>query len=169
MPRRDWWSLSDSELLAECDEDRLRAGGPGGQKRNKTDSTIRLRHRPTGLVVMATESRSQSENRARALRRLRESLAYRRREPLEESIAEGKLAALASSGEFELRPRDPRFLPAAAEALDLLQAHRGRIADAAERLGISTATLSRFFASTPDLWQSAQQIRQSHGLPPLRS
>ena len=50
-------------------------GGPGGQHRNKTESGVRLVHRPTGVVVTATERRSQLQNRGAALERLRERLA----------------------------------------------------------------------------------------------
>jgi len=48
----------------------LRAGGPGGQHQNKTESAVRAVHLPTGLAVVAREERSQSRNRALALERL---------------------------------------------------------------------------------------------------
>src|SRR4051794_41766574 len=67
--RRTWTALTDAQLLAQCAVDTYRASGPGGQKRNKTSSAVRLRHLPSGLAVIAEESRSQHENRARALRR----------------------------------------------------------------------------------------------------
>ena len=54
----------------ECDIEFFVAGGPGGQHRNKTASGVRLRHRPTGVVAVATERRSQHQNRAAALSRL---------------------------------------------------------------------------------------------------
>ena len=63
---RDYLGLDDEALLAQCAFDRFRASGPGGQKRNKTESAVRLRHTPTGLTGEANESRSQHENRARA-------------------------------------------------------------------------------------------------------
>lgn len=51
-----------------------RAGGPGGQKRNKTESAVRIYHPPSRLTVVATEYRSQARNRGLALSRLREKL-----------------------------------------------------------------------------------------------
>jgi protein subunit release factor B len=64
-------ALSDDDLLAECDESFFVASGPGGQHRNKTETGVRLAHRPTALVVTATERRSQLQNRGAALERLR--------------------------------------------------------------------------------------------------
>src|SRR6476646_2622343 len=69
-PRATWSRLTEDQLLAQCEVDTYRASGPGGQKRNKTSSAVRLRHPPSGLIVIAEESRSQHENRAKALTRL---------------------------------------------------------------------------------------------------
>lgn len=69
----------DARLLAQCDIETFKASGPGGQHRNRRESGVRLRHRPTGLVVTATERRSQHRNREIALERLKRKLAARRR------------------------------------------------------------------------------------------
>jgi len=74
-------SLPQGALLAECEETFFIASGPGGQHRNKTESGVRLAHPPTGVVVTATERRSQAQNRSEALRRLRERLAALARRP----------------------------------------------------------------------------------------
>src|SRR4051794_28387456 len=83
---QDWWhfrDLNDEALLAQCRFDAYRGSGPGGQKRNKTSSSIRLVHEPTGITVIAGESRSQAENKLRAVRRLRVRLAIEVRRPID--------------------------------------------------------------------------------------
>jgi protein subunit release factor B len=74
-------ALADDALAAECEESFFVASGPGGQHRNKTESGVRLVHRPTGVTVSATERRSQLQNRGAALERLRERLAALGHEP----------------------------------------------------------------------------------------
>src|SRR6266487_7169183 len=82
MSRTTWTALNDSQLLAQCEVDTYRASGPGGQKRNKTSSAVRIRHLPSALLVIAEESRSQHENRVKALKRLRQSFYLKLREPI---------------------------------------------------------------------------------------
>src|SRR5437879_9640374 len=96
--RAAWTRLTDDQLLEQCAVDTYRASGPGGQKRNKTSSAVRLRHTPSALIVIAEESRSQHENRARALRRLREALYLKLRVPL--TPQELAPAALAQRAEL---------------------------------------------------------------------
>jgi protein subunit release factor A len=70
---------SDDDLLDECRVETFRAGGPGGQHQNTTESGVRLVHLATGIRVTAREERSQHRNRAKALERLRERLAEHNR------------------------------------------------------------------------------------------
>ena len=60
---------------SDLEEKFIRGGGPGGQKTNKTSSTVCLRHKPTGIEVRCARERSQSMNRFLARRELCERIA----------------------------------------------------------------------------------------------
>ena len=68
-------------LAAQCEITPFKSSGPGGQKKNKTESSVRVRHLPSGITRIATESRSQLRNRALALARVWEALERRARKP----------------------------------------------------------------------------------------
>src|SRR5436309_14840472 len=68
-------------LARDCEITAYKSSGPGGQKKNKTESSVRVRHLPTGITRIATESRSQTRNRERALERVWEELRRRARKP----------------------------------------------------------------------------------------
>jgi hypothetical protein len=168
--RDAWASVSDDELLARCEVDLYRASGPGGQKRNKTSSAVRLRHLPSGLRVIAEESRSQHENKAKALKRMRRALWLELREP----PPEGDLAAHPTvtaardrNGALWVGARDPRYLPLAALLLDTLEAHGARMAETAGRFGIGSAALADLLRADEDAWKETCRIRQAHGLKAL--
>lgn len=69
------------KLLEECDVETFRGPGPGGQHRNKTESAVRMTHRPSGIVRIARDDRSQLRNRQIALERIWLALEARRRRP----------------------------------------------------------------------------------------
>ena len=100
----------DGKLLAECTVETYRASGPGGQHRNKTESAVRLTHRPTGVVVTATERRSQHENRHRALVRLRQAIALEVREAVPPAQPACRPAG-RPEGDRRLAPRTMLLLP----------------------------------------------------------
>lgn len=168
-PRR-LLELDDGRLLAQCDLDTYRASGPGGQKRNKTSSAVRLRHQPTGLIVTATESRSQHENRARALRRLREAIALTQRQPIDTTAGLPAFFtnALARAPGLRVNTRHADYYLIVQLVLDLLAATQGSVADAATAMGLSTAQLTRFLHCDPKLWAQANHIREEFSLGPLR-
>jgi hypothetical protein len=169
-PGRYWLIRSDSQLLAECEIDLYRASGPGGQKRNKTSSAVRLRHIPTGLIVTAVESRSQHENKARAVRRLRQAIALTQRNPLDKQSPppEFYAGALGRDPSLHVNLRHPHYLLIIQHVLDVLHLHGAAVSEAASALRISTGQLIRFLKDDPDLWGQANHMRQGFGLATLR-
>jgi len=187
--RDTYLAQPDDKLLADCSVETYRSSGPGGQHRNKRDSAVRLTHRPTGVVVTATERRSQHENRHRALARLRRAIALRVRQAVSvprpavsgdvrESVmlSEAKhlavpsalVSALADPGWPRISQKSETYLPAAAQVLDFLEAMEGKTSDVAACLGTSTASLVKFMHLDDDLWEEANRIRRRFGHAPLR-
>jgi hypothetical protein len=173
--RSAWTDLTDAHLLAQCEVDTYRASGPGGQKRNKTSSAVRLRHPPSGLLVIAEESRSQHENKAKALRRLRQAFFLK----IREALAEDQLASVSSraelteaktrAGRLDVGRRDPRFWPAVGLVLDVLEIVQSRVSDAAKCLDISTGNLIDFLQQDPKMWEQVNQMRVHFGQKKLQT
>ena len=101
----------------EVEERFVRGGGPGGQKINKTSSTVWLRHGPTGLEVRCQAERSQVMNRIRAWTELAEKLAGRAQ----------RAAALAQAARETERRRTRQKSRAQKARMIEVKKHRARI------------------------------------------
>ena len=86
---------------ADLQIDTYRASGAGGQHINKTESAIRITHRPTGLVVECQDERSQYKNKDKALRVLRSRLLEMRRRAQEAEIAGARRAQVGTGDRSE--------------------------------------------------------------------
>ncbi len=107
---------SDIKLLAQCEVDTFRARGKGGQHINKTDSAVRLTHRPTGIVASSQQERSQHLNKRICINKLRLRVAQLNYRPpkriptktprrVKEKILDSK-TRLAARKKLRARPRD---------------------------------------------------------------
>lgn len=88
--------------------DVMRAGGPGGQHQNKTESGVRITHLPTGVVVNCRDERSQHKNKAKAMRILRGRLFEQVEEKARSERAETR-RTLIGSGDRSQRIRTYNF------------------------------------------------------------
>lgn len=150
--------LSDEALLRLCRVDVFRGTGHGGQKRNRTDSAVRITHVETGAVAGCDETRSQLTNREIALRKLRREIALTCR-AMPPSVP-------AASGRPGLKSTAYPFWVGA--VLDQLEVAGYKVSDAATACGVSTSRLIKDLAADPTLWQTANAGRRRHALPPLR-
>lgn len=162
-PRDDWLRMDDASLLKQCREERYKASGPGGQRRNKVETALRLRHIESGATVQGEDSRSLAENRVRALRRLRERIAIEVRAPfdLEKPSLPDELLAQRAARQHALavNPRNANYPIVIATALDALAAADGSYARAARALGVTTSQLMRFLRSDREVWRAVEGLR----------
>jgi hypothetical protein len=162
---RTWLDLPEDAFLADCRFDAFRGPGPGGQKRNKTSNSIRLTHVPTGLHVIAGESRSQVENKARAIRRLRLRIALELRHEIDPLRFEPPawFKSVTQLGRLAISTHNVHYAQAAALVLDLLSLRHGSVAEVGKLLGVTTTSVVRFLESDHQLWEAANAIRHHAG------
>jgi len=168
--RAHYLLATDDALIAQCEVDRYRASGPGGQHRNKTESAVRLRHKLSGVTAIGEDSRSQSENKLHAVRRLRAAIALEVREPAPPQPSP-RLAALVAGGTAPLGKNTRltgEYWAAIAELLDLVVANNLEIGTTAQQLGISTGALSKLLLHDDAVGRAVNDLRRAKNMRPLR-
>lgn len=160
-------ALSVEELLADCSIDRTRRSGPGGQHRNKVETAVVVTHKPTGIRAEASERRSQAENRAQAIFRLRLELALRVR--TEAFGGQSKLwQNRVHGGRIGVNHSHEDYPPLLAEALDALAAYGYSPAEAGKALGVTGSQLVKLVKQEPKAFHLLNAMRENAGQSPLR-
>ncbi|XP_078181830.1 class I peptide chain release factor isoform X2 [Carex rostrata] len=174
----NYLTLSDDELMAQCEMDTYKSTGPGGQHRNKRETAVRLKHLPSGITAQAAEDRSQHKNRSSALSRLRALIARKVRNQIDLETYSPPIELLqilplkstirGSDVGSQIGPNNPKFIPGMQALLDLIFSVEGSVSEAAKILGLSTGALSRLILSDDSLRSAVNEIRALKGLKPLR-
>jgi hypothetical protein len=145
--RNGWLRLDDEALLKQCTEDRYRSGGPGGQRRNKVETAVKLLHEASGASVHSDDSRYLQQNRLTAVRRLRERIALDVRAPFDlesPDLPDEFVKQTGPRGSLGVNAKNPVYPIVVATALDALLATGGSYARTADALGITTSQLVKF-------------------------
>lgn len=166
--RRHPATLPPEALLERCDVTTGRAGGPGGQHRNKVETRVVVAHTPTGAIGEGSESRSQKRNHAAAVQRLRVNLALSLRgDGLADPQARALIERRAGNG-LKVSDAHDDWPAILAAVLDECALERWDVKATAKRLGISASRVVRVLKVEPRAHTLLNQERAALGLRPLR-
>ena len=160
--------LDPEELLKQCEILTGKAGGPGGQHRNKVETLVHLRHVPSGVETHAGERRSQVENKRVAIWRLRLALAVQVRTgvPIGE-IGSALWRSRCRAGKVVCSPEHADYPSLLAEAMDVLAAANWEPPKAGLRLECSASQLVKLLKDHPPALAAMNRAREERGKRPL--
>src|SRR5262249_53377410 len=138
------------QLLKGCDIRRTRRSGPGGQHRNKVETAVVITHRSTGIIAEGSERRSQAENQAVAVFRLRLNLALQvRSKGAKQSPPSSLWKSRCRNGRILVNTTHDDFPAILAEALDAIVGCEMDQRNAAESLGCTSTQLTKLLQQEP--------------------
>jgi hypothetical protein len=161
--------LPSDRLLKDCRVTQQKRSGPGGQRRNKVETAVRLRHRPSGIEVLASERRLATENHRLAVQRLRLRLAIELRSPQARNAPSPLWRQRTGQGRLSVSPQHEAFAALLAEALDRVFYAEGNLAEAARQLAVSGSQLVRLLSKEPAALQRVNRWRAEQGLRRLQA
>ncbi len=165
-------------LQQQCRWSFSRASGPGGQHRNKVETSVVIEHLASGIRASASEERSQHRNRQVALQRLRCALAVEYRDPVGGDPVGGDLVerpaselwrAYCRSGKIRVSADNEHFPCLLAEIFEVLTGSNYDLAETAKRFGTSSTQLVRFLGSYAPALARLNAALVARGLSPRRA
>jgi len=158
-------TLAPDELLSQCEMRTARRSGPGGQHRNKVETAVILRHRPTNIQAEANERRSQAANKRVALNRLRIQLALSIRRSVDLKSSPSLLwQERCSNHRIVVSTQHVDFPSILAESLDALYSHDLDIKAASDWLDCTSSQLIKLLKSEPKALTLVNNNRREQGL-----
>ena len=163
-------ALGDEALMQWCSWGRSRGSGPGGQNRNKVETTVEIVHTATGVRAKAGERRSVRENKSAALKRLRLALATEHREPVPAGEIRSELwRRRCTKKRIVVNPGHRDYPALLAEAMDVIEAEGLDLKAAATRLDCTASQLVRLLSHHPPAIGKVNEQRRARGMHPLQT
>jgi len=163
---------SEQELLTHCRLTFSRASGPGGQNRNKVETSVQIEFLPAGIIASASERRTQNENRKVAVMRLRCKLAVEFRVMADD----GKTNLSTGSETWRLYCRDGRvdisdsnhdWPSILAELIEALSQNDWNVSEVAMKLETSSSQLVKLLKKHGPAFLRFNEERKSRGQRPF--
>jgi len=151
------------ELLRDCDVERTKRSGPGGQRRNKVETAIVITHQPSGIRTEASERRSQQRNHDIAVFRLRVELALSERTHRDLLVQSERWRGRVKNGKLAINPEHDDFPALLAEALDAIEQCSYDVPTAADVLNVSTSQLIKLLKHDRRALEHVNEERQRRG------
>ena len=141
-------SWPEDQLLAKCRITFSRASGPGGQNRNKVETSVQIEYLPNKIIASASERRTQIENRKVAMQRLRCRLAVEVRTQNQGTCSE-IWKTYCRDGRIDISEANLAWPSVLAELIDVLAEQEWDLSTAAERLETSSSQLVKLLKKYP--------------------
>lgn len=169
-----YWS--EEQLLAACRISFSRASGPGGQNRNKVETSVLIEHVPTGLIGQASERRNQIENRKVALHRLRLQLALQHPSVHPSEIEDDSpksddrsvTGRYCRAGRMDISESNWDFPIVLFESVEMLIRTSWNVSEVAEEISVSSSQLIKLLKKYPPAFVRLNQAREALGLLKLK-
>lgn len=148
---------SDIALLNQCDITYFKATGKGGQKRNKTSSAVRLKHKELDIATSSSSSRSQHDNKHKALKKMYYQIALHFR-------SEDKIVL----DRFDISLNNKQYHLWVAYVLDELWINKFDTKKTSSNFNISHSKLIKMLGRDNILWQEVNKQRKELNLKQLK-